>query len=153
MKIANLKRGQLFRTGRQINFRTFLEASEHNGKLLVYYDNCKEMICEKDTVCQTAQREKVQGFSNYYSTGLEKREVVINGFKTNISYLLKDGNKSIFLYTIKNKKGSYVFLDVREIKDFPDYDYKVMMDKGLDILEKHVKEFPLAYNHLISDIN
>ena len=153
MKIADLKKGQLFRTGRQRNFRTFLEATEHNGKLLVYYDNCKEMICEKDTTCQIGQREEVEGFGKYYSTGLEKREVVINGFTTNISYLLKDGNKSLFLYTIKNQKGVYVFLDVREIKGFPNYEYKIMMSKGLDILENHVKEFPLAYNHLISDIN
>lgn len=60
MKIKDLKQGQLFKVGKQKAFRQFMNSrllvgsnipSEHKAKLLVVYDNCKQMICDPETEC------------------------------------------------------------------------------------------------------
>ena len=111
MKISELKQGQMFRTGKQKNFRQFIQcdiltnenispdgeniAPDLLGKLVVYYDNCKQMILDPSTEVEVSEDFyfQVVGYDKYYSTGKEKITVEIEGIKTNISHFLKDGNR------------------------------------------------------------
>ena len=160
MKIQELKHGNLFRFGKQKNFRRFLQCDllngenispEHKGKLVVYYDNCKEMFCDPNTEVEVQVNfmEPVKGYGKYYSTGIEKITVDINGFKTDISHLLKDGNRMISVYCIKNQNGEFVDLDTRNIIGFPNVGWEELMKSGIDILRNHISENPNAYAHLL----
>jgi hypothetical protein len=160
MKIQELKCGELFRFGKQKNFRKFLQCElltgenispEHKGKLVVYYDNCKEMLCDPNTEVEVEVNfmEPVKGYGKYYSTGIEKIAVEINGNKTSISHFLKDGNRLLYVYCIENKQGEYVHLDVRTIAGFPEIKFDEMMDRGIDILRNHISENQNAYSHLL----
>jgi len=160
MKITELKRGQMFRTGKQKNYRQFLQsdllngeniALELQGKLVVYYDNCKEMFCDPSIEVEVSEDFyfPVKGYGRYYSTGKEKISVEIDGTKTNISHFLKDGNKLLYVYCIQNKSGDYVDLDVRTINGFPDVHFEKMMKEGINILHNHISENPNVYAHLL----
>lgn len=160
MKITGLKRGNLFRYGKQKNYRRFLECHELNGsnispdfanKVIVYYDNCKELIIDPETEVEVEVNflEPVKGYGKYYSTGIEKIAVEINGIKTSISHFLKDGNRLIYVYCIENISGEFVDLDVRNVDLFPKYSYEEMRYNGLNLLEYHIKSNPEAYVQFI----
>lgn len=160
MKFQELKRGQLFKFGKQKNFRRFLDChllngdnipTEHKGKLLVIFDNCKQMVVEPEmeVIVEVNFMEPVKGYGKYYSTGIEKIAVEINGFKTSISHFLKDGNRLISVYCIQNKNGEYVDLDIRNIIGFPNVGWEELMKRGIDILQNHISESPNAYAHLL----
>lgn len=157
MKIKDLKFGDMFRYGKQKNYRQFLQShlleglnisAEHVGKLAVYYDNCKELIINPETEVEVSCH-RVKGYSDSYSTSTEKREVSISGQKTEISYFLKDGNRLMFVYSIKNSSGEFVDLDVRNVDLFPKYSYEEMRYNGLNLLEHHIKSNPEAYVQFI----
>lgn len=160
MKITDLKRGQMFRTGRQKKFRQFLQCDlltddeigkELQGKLVVYYDNCKEMFCDPDTVVEVSEDfyMPVKGYGRSYSTGKQKIEIDINGVRTKISHFLKDGNRMLYVYSIQNKEGAFVDLDVRSINGFPEIHFETMMKDGLSILTDHIKANQASYMHLL----
>jgi hypothetical protein len=160
MKFQELKRGQLFKFGKQKNFRQFLDChllngdnipNEHKGKMLVIYDNCKQMIADPETevIVEVNFMEPVKGYGKSYSTGIEKIALEINGNKTSISHFLKDGNRMLYVYCIANKQGEYVDLDVRTINGFPEIKFDEMMKSGIDILQNHISENPNAYAHLL----
>ena len=167
MKISELKQGQMFRTGKQKNFRQFIQcdiltnenispdgeniAPDLLGKLVVYYDNCKQMILDTSTEVEVSEDFyfPVVGYGKYYSTGKEKIAVETEGTKTNISHFLKDGNRLVYVYCIQKKSGSYVDFDVRFINGFPNVHYKDMMLDGINIVRNHIAENPSAYAHLL----
>jgi hypothetical protein len=62
--IESLQPGQRFKIGKQRKFMTFKKAkrlqgeyvlSEHQGKILVILDNCRQIICEPDQEVQLEQ--------------------------------------------------------------------------------------------------
>lgn len=149
MKIINLKKGQFFRTGKQKLFRQFLEARKHNDKLLVYYNNCKEMFCDVDATCEVLKKESVEGFGKGYSTSLDKIDVEINGFKTQLANLQKDNHNLCFVYCIKNQDHKFVQFDVRNFSNFTILDHNVLLKDGLKIVYDHVKNNESSYFDLI----
>lgn len=160
MKIQELKRGERFRVGKQKKFREFLDLHllngdniplEHKGKLLVIYDNCKQMICDPDVDVEVEVNflEPVKGYDKSYSTGIEKMTVEIDGKTTSISHFLKDGNRLAYIYCIMNSTGDYVDLDVRRIKGFPEVSFDAMAKDGINILFNHILKDPNAYSHFV----
>ncbi len=150
----------MFKTARQKKYRRFLEAetldcdnmpTKYKGKLLVAYDNCKEMICEPELEVKVTENcyLPIKGYGKSYSTGLDKIQVEISGTKTNIARFLKDGNSLIYVFCIQNLEGCYIDLDVRTIEDFPEIHWEKMVKEGLQILEAHIKENQSAYTKFI----
>lgn len=163
MKFQYLIRGQFFRVGKQRNYRRFLSCEtlpndesipeQHRGKLLVSFDNCKQMICHPDIEVDTKDNlfEPIKGYNKYYSTGNRSLPVTIDGFKTKITYFLKGGIRLVYVYAIMNKKGEYIDLDTRNIEGFPDVDYQTMSNDGITILKDNIMQNPSPYKKLIEN--
>ena len=92
---------------------------------------------------------ETENLGSCYSTGKEKFDVDIKGFKTSVRNLLKDGNKASFLYAIEEGNGLFYILDVRAVKCFPTYNRELLKDKGLSILSHHINDNPLVYYHIL----
>lgn len=160
MNIQDLKRGHLFRYGKQKKYRRFLnsfiikhheEPIDHFGKLLVVYDNCKQMVCELDLDVEIDLREPIKNYGKSYSTGTERFEVNIGGFETCVSYLLKDGQRLRSVYSIKDKTGNWVELDVFDIEEFPISTPEELLKDGINILLSNISTNPDAYMHLLKN--
>lgn len=159
MKITELKFGDMFRYGKQKNYRQFLQShlleganfpAEHVGKFVVVYDNCKQLIIDPDTEVETQEiMRSVKGYGKSYSTGIQKYPVEINGVKTNISHFVKDGERLLYVYCIQNNIGYYDSFDVREIAGFPEIPFETMMKEGITLLQNHISENPESYAQFI----
>jgi hypothetical protein len=84
---------------------------------------------------------------NSYSTSTTYLPVIINGFETLISNLLKDNEKMIFVYSIKTKNGDFTMLDVREIPDFETLDFRELMEHGVNKLQNFINKNPNGFLH------
>lgn len=131
MKITELKKGQLFKLGNQRKFRRFFSCEIINNlniknKLIVCYDDCKQMVVDPST--EVITREGVNGYASLYSVDIDyKREININGFQTNIAPFMKGNITLDYFYCIQNKSGEYVGIDIRDTVGFPDINADDMM--------------------------
>ena len=64
MKVTELSRGQLFKIGKQKNYRRFLETFEINGELWICYDNGKQMKVMRDEEVEVLKRFPIKGYPN-----------------------------------------------------------------------------------------
>ena len=145
MKVTELSRGQMFKFGKQKNYRRFLETFEVDGELWLMYDNCKQMKVSSDLEVEVLKRFPVKGYGSYYSTGEEMFDVQINGKKTKISYFLKDDKRLLYVYSIMNPDGEFVHLDIRDIPDYPNYNKDELMHCGIRLLKEHMVSNPNLY--------
>ena len=154
MKVSDLKRNDLFRFPNQRKFRKFLQSEilngdsipkEHKGKTLIIYDNCKQMISDKNCEVEIISTFPIRQMDKCYSTSTTFLPVVINGFETLISNLLKDSEKMIFVYSIKTKKGDFLNLDVRDIPDFETLNFRELMENGVNILQNFINKNPNVF--------
>lgn len=154
MKVSDLKRNDLFKFPNQRKFRKFRQSDvlngdfipkEHKGKTLIIYDNCKQMIADENDEVEILSTLPIRQMGKYYSTSTTFLPVVLNGFETLISNLLKDNEKMVFVYSIKTKKGDFVYLDVRDIPDFETLDFRELMKNGVDKLQKFINKNPNSF--------
>lgn len=118
--------------------------SKHNKE-----SNKSEEKNKIKTPCMVVKSIETENLGSCYSTGKEKFDVDIKGFKTSVRNLLKDGNKASFLYAIEEGNGLFYILDVRAVKCFPTYNRELLKDKGLSILSHHINDNPLVYYHIL----
>jgi hypothetical protein len=156
MKVSDLKRNDLFKFSNQRKFRKFRQSEilngdlipkEHKGKTLIIYDNCKQMIADKNDEVEILSTFPIRQMGNSYSTSTTYLPVIINGFETLISNLLKDNEKMIFVYSIKTKNGDFTMLDVREIPDFETLDFRELMEHGVNKLQNFINKNPNGFLH------
>lgn len=160
MQIKDLQSGQIFKVGRQRKYRQFLESrilegknipEKHQGKLLVFYDNCKQMVVDPDMEVTEFRNPRfpVVGYGPSYSTGDTSFGVVVLGIRTSVAHLLKDGSPLVSVYTIQNMSCEFVEIDIDDIPNFPCKDPLELRVNGLKILRDHINSNPEEYERYI----
>ena len=145
VKVTELSRGQLFKIGKQKNYRRFLETFEIDGELWICYDNCKQMKVMRDEEVYVLRLFPIKGYPNCYTTSEEMYDVSIYGIKTKISHVLKDGLRLIFTYSIQNISGEFVELDIRNIPNFYIKNTDELVQSGISMLKEHISKHPIEY--------
>lgn len=149
VRVTELLRGQMFKIGKQKNYRRFMETFEIDGELWICYDNGKQMKVMRDEEVVVLKRFPIKGYPDCYTTGEEMHDVLINGKKTKISHFLKDGIRLIFVYSIQNSSGEFVDLDIRNIPDFHNHNNDELIHSGISVLKEHINKYPSQYLHFI----
>lgn len=82
---------------------------------------------------------KLKGISAGYTTGTDFFTVKIGTRETQISNVLKYGNKMVFHYAIKNLCSDWVIFDVRRIENFKNPSASNMNRHGIRAVLKDIE--------------